>query len=112
MECGPVLDVTATVLSDGFTIALTVLPTVTEFLGYVEGQTNRVAAYVNGSKQWVIPPEPNFRLFQVNTSVRVLDGQTVVLGGQIAETANTLKRSEEHTSELQSLRHLVCRLLL
>src|SRR5258705_538369 len=24
----------------------------------------------------------------------------------------TLKRSEEHTSELQSLRHLVCRLLL
>src|SRR5258705_8850320 len=26
--------------------------------------------------------------------------------------ANTLSRSEEHTSELQSLRHLVCRLLL
>src|SRR5437899_5677513 len=25
---------------------------------------------------------------------------------------NTTKRSEEHTSELQSLRHLVCRLLL
>src|ERR1035441_2220714 len=28
---------------------------------------------------------------------------------QLAQTAN---RSEEHTSELQSLRHLVCRLLL
>src|SRR5438045_4934969 len=27
-------------------------------------------------------------------------------------TTSTLKRSEEHTSELQSLRHLVCRLLL
>src|SRR5205814_4552932 len=26
--------------------------------------------------------------------------------------AETTKRSEEHTSELQSLRHLVCRLLL
>src|SRR5262245_64551789 len=26
--------------------------------------------------------------------------------------ARTLERSEEHTSELQSLRHLVCRLLL
>src|SRR5437899_6228858 len=26
--------------------------------------------------------------------------------------AATIKRSEEHTSELQSLRHLVCRLLL
>src|SRR5262245_25647118 len=28
------------------------------------------------------------------------------------KTANILLRSEEHTSELQSLRHLVCRLLL
>src|SRR5258705_2305017 len=28
------------------------------------------------------------------------------------ERAVVLKRSEEHTSELQSLRHLVCRLLL
>src|SRR5205814_3652427 len=27
-------------------------------------------------------------------------------------TTTTTKRSEEHTSELQSLRHLVCRLLL
>src|SRR5262245_63442138 len=33
--------------------------------------------------------------------------ETKVGGGQLA-----LGRSEEHTSELQSLRHLVCRLLL
>src|SRR5262245_64479046 len=32
------------------------------------------------------------------------------LGG--AEAVSRLGRSEEHTSELQSLRHLVCRLLL
>src|SRR5204862_2663947 len=30
---------------------------------------------------------------------------------ELAQTANTLKRSEEHTSELQSRRDLVCRLL-
>src|SRR5205814_9155766 len=30
----------------------------------------------------------------------------------IHESGLTLSRSEEHTSELQSLRHLVCRLLL
>src|SRR5947199_6686683 len=30
----------------------------------------------------------------------------------IADAADTIARSEEHTSELQSLRHLVCRLLL
>src|SRR5437899_6450631 len=34
-------------------------------------------------------------------------GQTIYHGGLVAK-----KRSEEHTSELQSLRHLVCRLLL
>src|SRR5262245_66409491 len=32
--------------------------------------------------------------------------------GRAPKTARTTPRSEEHTSELQSLRHLVCRLLL
>src|SRR5262245_65236983 len=31
---------------------------------------------------------------------------------QVPEMAHNIMRSEEHTSELQSLRHLVCRLLL
>src|SRR5262245_64363583 len=30
----------------------------------------------------------------------------------VSAAAGEIKRSEEHTSELQSLRHLVCRLLL
>src|SRR5205814_7662493 len=30
----------------------------------------------------------------------------------VMDTSASMKRSEEHTSELQSLRHLVCRLLL
>src|SRR5947199_6462355 len=30
----------------------------------------------------------------------------------LARDTTTIRRSEEHTSELQSLRHLVCRLLL
>src|SRR5258705_2010012 len=33
-------------------------------------------------------------------------------GGPGARRAGRVSRSEEHTSELQSLRHLVCRLLL
>src|SRR5947199_5986421 len=33
-------------------------------------------------------------------------------GGDLACSLHTAARSEEHTSELQSLRHLVCRLLL
>jgi general secretion pathway protein D len=91
MELGPVLDVIPNVSSDGYTIELTVIPTLTEFLGYEEGQTNRVAVYVNGKQKCVTPPLPKFRVRQVNTCVRVWDGQTVVLGGMVSETVNTLK---------------------
>ena len=91
MEFGPILDVTANVLADGYTIALTVIPTVTEFLGYEENPTNRVAVYVNGKKKWVTPPLPRFHQSQMTTSVNVWDGQTVVLGGLESETVGTLK---------------------
>src|SRR5262245_63288589 len=36
----------------------------------------------------------------------------IALGRELARQAEQEVRSEEHTSELQSLRHLVCRLLL
>jgi type II secretory pathway component GspD/PulD (secretin)/beta-lactamase regulating signal transducer with metallopeptidase domain len=91
MEFGPVLDVIPSVLADGYTIELMVIPTVTEFLGYEEARTNRVVVYVNGKQKWVNPPLPKFRVRQMNTNVRVWDGQTVVLGGLPSETVNTLK---------------------
>src|SRR5262245_62191120 len=39
-------------------------------------------------------------------------GARWVVGVDFSAVAATAARSEEHTSELQSLRHLVCRLLL
>src|SRR5439155_7630221 len=42
----------------------------------------------------------------------VASGATRVLAQPVAGDANQRKRSEEHTSELQSRGHLVCRLLL
>src|SRR5258705_2120121 len=49
-----------------------------------------------------------------------VDEQPLQIGREVADVAQRggevlerrLERSEEHTSELQSLRHLVCRLLL
>src|SRR5258705_3650908 len=46
-------------------------------------------------------------LEQAETAVKTADAQLAAVNSQIREN-----RSEEHTSELQSLRHLVCRLLL
>src|SRR5437899_9598284 len=43
----------------------------------------------------------------------VVTSATTVLGRlPVADAISSAARSEEHTSELQSLRHLVCRLLL
>src|SRR5690625_4625792 len=39
-------------------------------------------------------------------------GGSITAGMAILDTMNYIKRSEEHTSELQSRGHLVCRLLL
>src|SRR5205814_2718699 len=55
-------------------------------LGLAVGQAKEVRA------AWIVFPELEVRL--------------------LTQTYTRLDRSEEHTSELQSLRHLVCRLLL
>src|SRR3712207_7633947 len=40
------------------------------------------------------------------------DGVYVVEGGEVVGATTNFRRSEEHTSELQSRQYLVCRLLL
>src|SRR5262245_16893245 len=55
------------------------------------------------------------RYIQEHTRVPVLghsEGLCLAYVDQHADLARAVARSEEHTSELQSLRHLVCRLLL
>jgi type II secretory pathway component GspD/PulD (secretin) len=73
MEFGPTLDVVPFVSADGYTIQMTVIPTVKEFLGY--DRTERVA----GDPQTAMIL-PIFRTRQVVASATVWDGQTVVVG--------------------------------
>src|SRR5262245_64045360 len=66
------------------------------------------------AKRFARPPDPTDRL--VAGGVLVITPNAGLRAADVAVTADSIRafsgRSEEHTSELQSLRHLVCRLLL
>jgi general secretion pathway protein D len=92
MELGPVLDVIPIVLSDGFTINLTLIPTVTQFGGYEDPNSVLVGTGTFPSGTVVVPTVlPRFTVRQVVSTVNVWDGQTVVLGGLISENVQTIK---------------------
>ncbi|HTQ51531.1 MAG TPA: hypothetical protein VMJ12_12530 [Candidatus Acidoferrales bacterium] len=90
IETGPLLDVVPYVLSDGYTINLTLIPSVTEFAGYT---TPPDIANVTGGLNVVQLPVilPSFTVRQVITTVNVWDGQTVILGGLVTSQTQTEK---------------------
>jgi type II secretory pathway component GspD/PulD (secretin)/tetratricopeptide (TPR) repeat protein len=95
MELGPVLDVIPCVLSDGFTINMTLIPTLTEFVGYDNPNevlsSGAINQSISGGLIMVPIVLPRFKVRQVVSTVNVWDGQTVVLGGLLAETVTTVK---------------------
>jgi type II secretory pathway component GspD/PulD (secretin)/tetratricopeptide (TPR) repeat protein len=97
-EIGPVLDVIPYVNADGYTIQMTILPTLKEFLGYddpgafvAQVQSVGGGAGAAGAPLSQPVPLPQFRLRQVATTAMVWDGQTIVLGGLIAENVQKAK---------------------
>ena len=79
---GVVFNVTPMVGADGYTIGLTLIPQVTDFLGFINYGNNIVSGGItiaNDIKQ------PLFSTRDMMTSVVIWDGQTVVLGGLITE---------------------------
>jgi len=81
---GQVLDVIPFVSADGYSVQLNIIPTLTEFLGY-DDENARQFQTVVGNQPTQPTPLPKFRVRQVATSATVWDGQTIVLGGLIAE---------------------------
>jgi type II secretory pathway component GspD/PulD (secretin) len=89
IEIGPVLDVIPVVLSDGYTINLTLIPSLTEFSGYDPSPT---IPGVNNVNVIMIPTIlPHFTVRQVISTVNIWDNQTVVLGGLISSTVQSTK---------------------
>jgi general secretion pathway protein D len=82
VEVGPVLDVMPVVLSDGYTLNLTLIPSLTEFTGYDQAPT--IPGLNQPGVVQVPTILPRFTVRQVITTVNVWDNQTVVLGGLIS----------------------------
>ncbi len=79
VETGPVLDVVPSVLSDGHTINLALIPTMLEFLGY-DQSTNTTAAYDQAGEKIDVPTVlPRFRTRQAVATVNLWDDQTAML---------------------------------
>ncbi len=94
IETGPLLDVVPYVLSDGYTINLALIPSLTEFNGYDTLPANAISSASSfGGAQVAVSPVvlPDFTVRQVVTTVNVWDNQTVVLGGLISSTVNSTK---------------------
>lgn len=90
VETGPILDVVPYVLSDGYTINLALIPSLTDFNGY---DTAPAIPGVTGNLNVVQLPTilPNFTVRQVVTTVNVWDNQTVVIGGLISSSVQSTK---------------------
>ena len=79
IEIYPILEVIPVVLSDGFTINLTLNPSLTEFDGYGPPPIIPEVAVANVVSVPMVPPK--FSVRHVRATVNVWDGQTVILGG-------------------------------
>lgn len=96
-ELGPVMDVVPYVSADGFTIQMTIIPTIKEFEGYDLDTARLFTAQAQSvgnnaaNPLTALTPLPIFRLRQVVTSAIVWDGQTLVLGGLLLDETTKTK---------------------
>ena len=100
VELGPILDVVPYVLSDGYTINMSLIPSETDFLGYdtspgfniqSSGSANAGGGSAVVGYVAVMPPLPMFTVRQIVANVNVWDNQTVALGGLITSTVTSSK---------------------
>jgi general secretion pathway protein D len=87
---GPTLDVIPYVSADGYTVQMTLIPSIIDFVGYGNPDipdADRFEASVQAQAGQARSPVPlpRFLIRQITTSATVWDGQTVVLGGLISD---------------------------
>lgn len=79
-EIGPTIDLVPNVLADGYTINLTAIPLLLEFLGY-DKPTNDIPTVDKSGRKLQLPQVlPRFRIAETTATVNLWDNQTLVLG--------------------------------
>ncbi|HOX03336.1 MAG TPA: hypothetical protein PKW32_13295, partial [Verrucomicrobiota bacterium] len=108
---GPTLDVIPYVSADGYTIQMTLIPSILDFLGYGNPdipealEFEKTVQAQSGQSRSPIPL-PRFLIRQVTTSATVWDGQTVVLGGLISDKVTRTRKQVPILGDLPVLGRL------
>src|SRR2546425_2394002 len=85
----------------------TLFPYTTLFRSFIFGFSGFTFLMIVFELEWLGQAD-----FGVLAALRSLERSTILIAGSVALAIFVVLRSEEHTSELQSLAYLVCRLLL
>jgi len=106
VECGPVLDVIASALPDGYTIDLKVTASLKEFSGY-DKTTNTVQAFTATGNRVDLPEiSPRFHAQESDAHIKLLDNQTVVLGGLAPTQVQSMDDKVPMLDDIPLLRRL------
>jgi RNA polymerase sigma factor (sigma-70 family) len=110
IETGPILDVMPRVLSDGYTIELPFIASLTVFLGYAQPTNATTPAYTAAGQEVDVPTvSPQFRVQQTTNSVNLPDNQTMVfaLNDKQVPTDATFSQPDGSTTKYEDKQTLV-----
>ena len=100
MMFGQTLDVVPYLDADGYTIHLTLIPSVTEFLGYDDPKSNKlIPGSATNYLVRVHQPLPHFRSRQTTISAMMRDGQTILLDN-LTQTETVLSNGVSSTKQV------------
>jgi type II secretory pathway component GspD/PulD (secretin) len=97
---GPSLSVLPYVNSDGYTIEMSLVPSIVEFLGYEESTFEAAVFAAGGQVVRSTVPMPRIRTRTLNVNCVVWDQTVLALGGLISETVQTTRDKVPYLGDL------------
>jgi len=99
-QMGPTLSVLPYVNSDGYTIEMSMVPSITEFLGYEESTFEAAVFAGGGNVVRSAVPMPRIRTRTLNVNCVVWDQTVLAVGGLISETVQTTRDKVPYIGDL------------